>query len=119
MTTANRQSETRAEWQPCKIDNRKALTNIDAIEQVVMLAEGSALCPTFFRVAKRPLEYLAKRLMLTKEQVALFSVFVNFSDRYTFTLTDKRCVVLIVHLYIDTSAAMSSFCCLFSKPDML
>lgn len=88
MTTANRRPETRAEWQPCKIDNRKALTNIDAIEQVVMLAEGSALCPTFFRVAKRPLEYLAKRLMLTKEQVALFSVFVNFSDRYQIELRD-------------------------------
>lgn len=69
-------------WVACKIDNRKRLTNIDAIEQVVMLIENSALCPAFFQAAKRPLNYLAKRLSLTVEQAALFTVFVNFSNRY-------------------------------------
>ena len=69
-------------WVACKIDNRKRLTNIDAIEQVVMLIENSALSPAFFQAAKRPLNYLAKRLSLTVEQAALFAVFVNFSNHY-------------------------------------
>ena len=75
-------------WQPRKIDNRKPLTIIDAIEQVVILAEGSALCPDLFRAAKRPLEYLSKHIMLNREQAALFSVFVNFSDQYHIDLRD-------------------------------
>ena len=49
-------------WQPTKIDNKKELTIIDAIEQVVMLARESAFCTAFFRAARRPLEYLAERL---------------------------------------------------------
>ena len=75
-TTKNREDN----WTACKIDNRKRLTNIDAIEQVVMLAKGSALCSEFFRAAKRPLKYLSKRLSLTAEQATLFSIFVNFSN---------------------------------------
>ena len=67
-------------WQPARIDNKKELTIIDAIEQVVVLAKESAFCPAFYRAAKRPLEYLAERLSLSVEQVALFAIFVNFSN---------------------------------------
>ena len=67
-------------WQPARIDNKKELTIIDAIEQVVVLAKESAFCPAFYRAAKRPLEYLADRLSLSVEQVALYAIFVNFSN---------------------------------------
>ena len=67
-------------WTPSKIDNKKELTIIDAIEQVVTLIRDSQFCPAFYRAAKRPLEYLSERLSLTQDQVALFSVFVNFSN---------------------------------------
>ena len=75
-------------WQPTKIDNKKELTIIDAIEQVVMLARESAFCPAFFRAARRPLEYLVERLSLTTEQAALFAIFVNFSNESRISLCE-------------------------------
>lgn len=75
-------------WTACKIDNRKRLTNIDAIEQVVMLAKGSVLCSEFFCAAKRPLKYLSKHLSLTAEQAALFSIFVNFSNNHRIEISE-------------------------------
>ena len=76
------------EWRPCKIDNKKNLTLLDAIEQIIMLAEGSALCPQFYRSAKRPLQYICEKLLLTTEQALLFSVFVNFSDTPNLEISD-------------------------------
>lgn len=72
--------EEKREWKPRRINNKMELTIIDAIEQVTLLAEDSSFCPAFFRAAKRPLEYLAERLSLSKEQATLFSLFVNFSN---------------------------------------
>lgn len=72
--------EEKRAWRPRRINNKMELTIIDAIEQVALLAEDSAFCPAFFRAAKRPLEYLAERLSLSKEQATLFSLFVNFSN---------------------------------------
>lgn len=67
-------------WQPARIDNKKELTIIDAIEQVVVLVIESAFCPAFYRAAKRPLEYLADRLSISVDQAVLFAIFVNFSN---------------------------------------
>lgn len=67
-------------WSPCKIDNKMDLTLLDAIEQVVLLADGSALCSQFYRSAKRPLQYICDKLSLTTDQALIFSMFVNFSD---------------------------------------
>ena len=75
-------------WKPCKIDNKKELTIIDAIEQVVTLVRDSQFCTAFFRAAKRPLEYLSERLSLTQDQAALFSVLVNFSNDSRIKLSD-------------------------------
>ena len=73
-------------WQPARIDNKKELTIIDAIEQVVILVRESAFCPAFYRAAKRPLEYLAERLSLTTDQAVLFAIFVNFSNESRISL---------------------------------
>lgn len=73
-------------WQPARIDNKKELTIIDAIEQVVILAYESAFCPAFYRAAKRPLEYLTERLSLTTDQAVLFAIFVNFSNESRISL---------------------------------
>lgn len=75
-------------WRPCKIDNKMDLTLLDAIEQIIMLAENSALCPQFYRSAKRPLQYICDKLQLTTEQALLFSVFINFSDNINLEMTD-------------------------------
>ena len=75
-------------WKPCKINNKLNLTMLDAIEQVVILAEGSALCPQLYRSAKRPLRYISERLSLTTEQALLLSLFVNFSDNSQLELCD-------------------------------
>lgn len=73
-------------WQPARIDNKKELTIIDAIEQVVILVRESSFCPAFYRVAKRPLEYLTERLSLTTDQAVLFAIFVNFSNESRISL---------------------------------
>lgn len=84
-TTANLEEQG---WKPCKIDNKKELTLLDAIEQVVMLAEESKLCPQLYRSAKRPLQYICDKLQLTSEQALLFSVFINLSDDSRLELRD-------------------------------
>ena len=84
-TTANLEEHG---WKPCKIDNKKSLTMLDAIEQVVMLAEGSGLCQQLYRSAKRPLQYICDKLRLTTEQALLFSIFINFSDDPQLELRD-------------------------------
>ena len=43
MTKKSIKANSEQGWKPCKIDNKMALTMIDAIEQVVMLAEESEL----------------------------------------------------------------------------
>ena len=73
-------------WQPARIDNKKELTIIDAIEQVVILVRESSFCPAFYRAAKRPLEYLTERLSLTTDQAVLFAIFVNFSNESRISL---------------------------------
>ena len=73
-------------WQPARIDNKKELTIIDAIEQVVILVRESSFCPAFYRAAKRPLEYLTERLSLTTDQAVLFATFVNFSNESRISL---------------------------------
>ena len=75
-------------WSPCKIDNKMNLTLLDAIEQVVLLADGSALCSQFYRSAKRPLQYICDKLSLTTDQALIFSMFVNFSDDSQLELRD-------------------------------
>ena len=75
-------------WQPARIDNKKELTIIDAIEQVVILVRESSFCPAFYRVAKRPLEYLTERLSLTTDQAVLFAIFVNFSNESRISLSE-------------------------------
>ena len=75
-------------WSPCKIDNKMNLTLLDAIEQVVLLADGSALCSQFYRSAKRPLQYICDKLSLTTDQALIFSMFVNFSDDFQLELRD-------------------------------
>lgn len=88
MRRVQRRETSCEEWKPVKIDNKKDLTIIDAIEQVVILVRYSSFCPAFYRAAKRPLEYLAEQLSLTKEQAALFSIFVNFSNDNRIHISD-------------------------------
>ena len=83
--TANLEKQA---WKPCKIDNKMTLTLIDAVEQVVMLAESSELCPQFFRSAKRPLQYICDKFSMTVEQAALLSAFINFSDDRHLSISD-------------------------------
>ena len=98
-TTANLEEHG---WKPCKIDNKKSLTMLDAIEQVVMLAEGSGLCQQLYRSAKRPLQYICDKLRLTTEQALLFSIFINFSDDPQLELRD---ISRFFGLYADSDVA--------------
>lgn len=88
MTKKNTTAKDLQGWKPCKIDNKMNLTLIDAIEQVVMLAEDSELCPQFFRSAKRPLQYICEKFSMTVEQAVLFATFINFSDDRHLSLSD-------------------------------
>ena len=70
----------KTEWTPKPIDNERPLTLLDALEQIVLQAEDSALCPAFYEAARRPIAYIAERMQLTPQQAVLFAEMVALSD---------------------------------------
>lgn len=76
------------EVQKPKIDNKKKLTMLSAIEQVVELSEDSNLSEEFFVKAKRPINFLCKRLSMTAVQVVLLSLFIDKSDDQCIRISD-------------------------------
>lgn len=76
------------EVQKPKIDNKKKLTMLSAIEQVVELSEDSNLSEEFFEKAKRPINFLRKRLSMTAVQVVLLSLFIDKSDDQCIRISD-------------------------------
>lgn len=71
-----------------EIDNRKRLTLLAAIEQIVETAEASRLSDDFFATARRPIAYLRRHLSLTPMQAVLLSLFVDRSDDSHITLNE-------------------------------
>lgn len=63
-----------------EVDAKKRLNLLSAIEQIVELSEDSNLSDEFFREAKRPVAFVAKKLSLTPIQAVLFSLFVDKCD---------------------------------------
>lgn len=64
-------------WEHPTIDNTINLTLLDAIEQIAIVAKGSALCDEMFETIERPLNYLTQRLELNPREALLFTIFFN------------------------------------------
>lgn len=69
---------------------------LDAIERVVELVRDSRLSDDFYHIAAMPISYLVSRLNMTREQVVLFSVFIDLSS-------DKHILANDIRSFIDCS----------------
>ena len=70
---------------------RKISKNINllmAIEQIVEKAKGSQLSKDYLRKVAKPLNYMAAKLELTKEQSLMLALFINKSDSSSIELGD-------------------------------
>lgn len=59
------------------------ITLLDAIEQIVTLAEDSKLTPEFYASAAPYINIVAERMNLSREQAVLLSAFLNLAPRFT------------------------------------
>lgn len=73
------------------IENQKSAEQMDlltAVEHIVELASGSALCDEFYSEAEPYINYLSNRLDLTREQSVLLALFIDNSDDLCISLSD-------------------------------
>ena len=81
MRTINLQrASQQAEVPPVRLNNRKRLDLLTAMEQIVEASANSGLSADFFKLAKRPIAYVTGKLSLTPMQSVLLSVFIDKSD---------------------------------------
>ena len=73
-------TQSGTETKPKRLNNRKPLNLLTAMEQIVEASSDSNLSADFFRQAKRPIAYVADKLSLTPMQSVLLSVFMDRSD---------------------------------------
>ena len=80
-------------WVTPEIDNSVELTLHKAIEQIVDVARGSGLNEELFKIAARPIVYIANRLSISELQAIVFAVTMSMYDDSRIQLTDiARCL---------------------------
>ena len=70
---------------------KKTTTRIDlltAVEQIVELSKNSHLEPEFFSNATRPINYLSKKMGLSKNQAVMMALFIDNSNDMNINIRD-------------------------------
>lgn len=70
-----------------EVEEQKALTLLDAVEQIAEQAQNSALSEAFFKKAARPINYIGERLQISDKQAVMLALLTNFYDEWN-TLSD-------------------------------
>ena len=71
-----------------KKKSSKKMDLLSAVEKVVDLSKGSHLDADFYKKAARPLNYISKKLDLTKEQSIMMALFIDNSNDRSITISD-------------------------------
>ena len=80
-------------WVAPEIDNSAQLTLHKAIEQIVDIVRGSGLNDEVYKVAARPIGYVADRLNISEQQAVVFAVAMSMYYDSRIKLTDiARCL---------------------------
>ena len=75
-------------WVAPEIDNSAQLTLHKAIEQIVDIARGSGLNDEVYKIAARPIGYVADRLKISEQQTVVFAVAMSMYYNNRIQLTD-------------------------------
>ncbi|NDW11929.1 AAA family ATPase [Bacteroides sp. 214] len=70
------------------VDKKAPKTMLEHIECIVELVENSSLNKDFFQKAKKSINYVAKKMKLTTNQVVLLAVFIEKSDNNSIEISD-------------------------------
>ena len=81
------QEETKRVTKKRKEEEQKALTLLDAVEQIAEQAQNSALSEAFFKKVARPINYIGERLQISDKQAVMLALPTNFYDEWN-TLSD-------------------------------
>ena len=84
MRTLEMKTKTGSETKETKKTGR--LTLLAAIEQIVELSEGSNLSDEFYRKAGRYINYVCRKLSVSKVQAVMLALFVDNSNDYRIQL---------------------------------
>lgn len=74
------QEETKRVTKRREVEEQKALTLLDAVEQIAELAQNSALSEAFFKKAAKPINYIVERLQISDKQAVMLALLTNFYD---------------------------------------
>ena len=81
------QEETKRVTKRREVEEQKALTLLDAVEQIAEQAQNSALSEAFFKKAAKPINYIVERLQISDKQAVMLALLTNFYDEWN-TLSD-------------------------------
>jgi len=81
------QEETKRVTKRREVEEQKALTLLDAVEQMAEQAQNSALSEAFFKKAAKPINYIVERLQISDKQAVMLALLTNFYDEWN-TLSD-------------------------------
>lgn len=76
------QEETKRVTKRREVEGQKALTLLDAVEQIAEQAQNSALSEAFFKKAAKPINYIVKRLQISDKQAVMLALLTNFYDEW-------------------------------------
>ncbi|MBR5465591.1 MAG: ATP-binding protein [Alistipes sp.] len=81
------QEKTKRVTKRREVEEQKALTLLDAVEQIAEQAQNSALSEAFFKKVARPINYIGERLQISDKQAVMLALLTNFYDEWN-TLSD-------------------------------
>ena len=76
------QEETKRVTKRRGVEEQKALTLLDAVEQIAEQAQNSALSEAFFKKAAKPINYIVERLQISDKQATMLALLANFYDEW-------------------------------------
>jgi hypothetical protein len=65
-----------------EVEEQKALTLLDAVEQIAEQAQNSALSEAFFKKVAKPINYIVERLQISDKQAMMLALLANFYDEW-------------------------------------
>ena len=71
-----------------KKKSAKKMDLLSAVEKIVELSKNSHLDTDFYKKAARPLNYISKKMNLTKEQSIMMALFIDNSSDMSITISD-------------------------------
>jgi hypothetical protein len=76
------QEETKRVTKRREVEEQKALTLLDAVEQIAEQAQNSALSEAFFKKVAKPINYIVERLQISDKQAMMLALLANFYDEW-------------------------------------